>query len=82
MWSIIYICPTKFWVLSFEIRFEISMVGSLMDRRPPSLKEKICLPMREPPREFTPESQALYSKKPENRYLLPGPSNRKLVMGG
>jgi hypothetical protein len=35
--------------------------------RPPSLNEKIYLPMREPPRELMPESQALYSKKPEKR---------------
>jgi hypothetical protein len=82
MWSIIYICPTKFRVLSLEIRFEISIVGSLIERRPPSLKEKICFPIREPPSEFTPESHALYSKKPENRYLFPGPSNKKFVMGG
>jgi hypothetical protein len=34
---------------------------------PPSLKEKIYLPILEPPSELMPESQALYSKKPEKR---------------
>jgi hypothetical protein len=50
--------------------------------RPPSLNEKIYLPMREPPSELMPESQALYSKKPEKRYRLLGPSKRKFVIGG
>jgi hypothetical protein len=60
----------------------ISIVGSLIERSPPSLKEKIYFPMREPPREFIPESHALYSKKPEKRYLFPGPSSKKFVIGG
>jgi hypothetical protein len=58
------------------------MLGSLIESRPPSLKENIYFPMREPPKELIPESQALYSKKPEKRYLFPGPSKRKFVIGG
>ena len=67
---------------SLERKLEISITGSLIESRPPSLKEKIYLPMREPPSEFMPLSHALYSKKPEKRYLLPGPSNKKFVIGG
>jgi len=82
MWSTICICPVKLRVRSLERKLLISITGSLIESRPPSLNEKIYLPMREPPREFMPLSHALYSKKPEKRYLLPGPSNRKFVMGG
>lgn len=68
--------------LSPIVNPDISIVGSLIEMRPPSLNEMIYFPILEPPMELIPESHALYSKNPENLYRPFGPSNMKLVMGG
>jgi hypothetical protein len=69
-------------ILSLPVRLDISIVGSLIEISPPSLKDIIYFPILEAPTVETPANQALYSKKPENLYRPLGPSSMKLVMGG
>lgn len=82
MWSVTTVAPSITRVRSEPSMFLMSIVGSFIDRSPPSLNERTCLLILDPPIEFNPDSHALYSKCPENLYKLSGPSNIRFVIGG